>query len=269
MRTNVIVKKGWVLQRCAEELALRLADVTINAGHHERTLDLSADLHYYMPAKDIRKYPPPNGHAIGFFTHGEETLQFAPQFEACVAMNQHMAGCLRAVNARHVTLIRPGVEPAARPVTFGVVGRCYHNGRKGEHLVKAAMEAGFTFVACGTETPSRAITREQWPCPQTHTTAERSAFYASIDYLVVTATEEGGPMPVLEAIAHRVPVIAPDVGWCWEFPCYPYERGNVGSLLRTLRGLIDVPTWEGWGDGHRLLFEALSAKKEARRHAHV
>ena len=48
--------------------------------------------------------------------------------------------------------------------------------------------------------------------------------YKSTDYVLVTSTVEGGPLCVVEAIAMGKPVIAPDTGWCWEFPCIKYSN---------------------------------------------
>lgn len=261
MTVNIVTKRGWILERCAEEIARAVPGVQVNAGATQRLILTTADAHYYMPAKDMRKHPAPRGWRIGFFTHGPETLPLVPQFDACVAMNHTMGAALVAAGARDVTIIRPGTDLAPRPLTFGVVGRVYNNGRKGADLVAAAVAAGYRFVACGTDRRVAAMARLQWPCPQTHTVADRAAFYRSIDYLVVTSTEEGGPMPVVDALAAGVPVIAPNVGWCWEFPVLRYEVGSWPSLAALLAGLSQPPTWAAWAEGHRALFARLAARE--------
>ncbi len=46
--------------------------------------------------------------------------------------------------------------------------------------------------------------------------------YDWCDYLIVLSTLEGGPRPVQEALARCKPVIAPDVGFSWEYPVLRY-----------------------------------------------
>ena len=56
-------------------------------------------------------------------------------------------------------------------------------------------------------------------------------FYNSIDYLLVISKVEGGPVPVLESFLLNKPVIAPDVGWCWDFPI-EYEDVSFKKKLQ-------------------------------------
>jgi glycosyltransferase involved in cell wall biosynthesis len=255
---NLVVKRGWVLERLAKELEERLPNVRLNTGQDERTADPKAALNYYLPAKDFRKYPV-DGPVMGFYTHGDNGFDLVPQMTACVAMNQRMGERLTAAGATSVSVIRPGTEPPARQIVFGVIGRVYNQDRKGVHLVQAAIDHGYTFVACGAKRNIRAMPRRQWPCPLTHRIEKRNAFYQTIDYLVVTATDEGGPMSVLEAIARGVPVIAPaGVGWCDEFPCLGrYQAGDWASLNAVLTKLTQPPMWEQWAEEHRVLFGQL------------
>ncbi len=259
MRLNIVVKRGWILERMARELEKAIPGVAINCGERERAIDPGADLNYYMPAKDVLKFPSER-RTVGLWTHGQILPEILAGLTACTAMNEKMGEELRKRGVRHVTVIHPGTEPPRRPAIFGVVGRAYSNGRKGPEFVAAAVEAGFSFVACAPKEKIRATARGQWHCPITHTTQDREAFYHSIDYLVVTSLEEGGPIPVLEAIARKVPVIAPDVGFCWEFPCYHFERGSWESLRSVLEGLTRPPTWQGWIDAHAALFKRLTRR---------
>lgn len=257
MRINVVTKTGWILERLARELVERVPGVTINAGAAERKIDPRADFNYYLPAKDFRKFPC-SGPAIGYYTHGANGFDLIPRFAACLAMNRTMAARLEEHGAANVEVVRPGTDAPKRRIVFGVIGRTYNDGRKGEELVARAVADGFLFVACGTDAGKhRALTRRQWPCSTPYTIANRDAFYSAIDYLVVTSREEGGPMPVLEAIARGVPVIAPNVGWCWEFPVLRYAVGEYSALRQVLEQLTAPPSWEQWGQAHARLFSAL------------
>ena len=68
------------------------------------------------------------------------------------------------------------------------------------------------------------------------------AWYDGLDYLAVISENEGGPKPVVEALARGVPVIAPDVGYCWEFPVIRYDTKE--ELLDIVRRLV-MPG-DGW-----------------------
>ena len=242
----MVVKRGWILERMAQELG---PSVSINCGLDQRQADSDPSvLNYYMPARDFLKYPP-TGPSIGLYTHGPTGFELASGFVVCVTMNRAIAVKLRETTENVVT-IRPGTDPPMKSVTFGVVGRMSGKaGRKGPGLIKSAVKAGFFFVAC---TDSRV------PCLTTHSIAERSAFYRTIDYLVVTSVEEGGPMPVLEAIAHGVPIIAPPtVGWCGEFPIIPYRAGSWPALCEVLCQLSKPPTWAAWREEHQKLFDSI------------
>lgn len=258
---NVVCKRGWVLERLASELQA-IPGLTVNCGHSERVA-FDGGPNYYMPGKDAKKHPA-EGVRIGLYTHGNSGWDLIPTFDACVAMNRRMADRLGAARARNVHLIRPGVWSAKR-VLFGVIGRVYTNGRKGEDLVRQAVAAGFSFIACAPRREGKTFSGD-WGCSvqfDANDEASRRSFYSAIDYLVVTSLDEGGPMTVPEAIACGVPVIAPDVGWCWEFPVLRYVCGNWGSLRSVLTSLVQTPTWAEWIEAHRRLFASLKSDEAA------
>ena len=262
MSINIIVKRGWILERMALEVSKALPGVTINCGQTERAVDPTAAINYFMPAKDLIKYPTPT-YAVGLFTHGSLVPEVLTQFTACVSMNRQVAAQLSKLTKADIVVIRPGTDTPARPPVFGVVGRPYNSGRKGEAMVEQAVSEGFQFVACAPRAKVRATRGARWPCKVTHRTEHREEFYRTIDYLVVPSLEEGGPIPVLEALAHHVPVIAPNVGWCWEFPVIRYERGSWESLKGVLEGLARPPSWAEWAERHRRLFRRLLKEKAA------
>ena len=258
MTVNLVFKGHWILERLAKELT-KIPGVELNASGWPPRSVTKHDVTYCLPGKNIRHFPAqPNGVRVGFFTHGtERTRAYWDRFQICLAMNKRMASLLRELGAKDVRVIRPGTDQPIQPIVFGVNARSVEGRgpkpRKGLDLVAKAVQAGYHFVGCSPDPQSA------WPCPITHKTDGREDFYRSIDYLVVTSRDEGGPMVVPEAIAHRVPVIAPDVGWCWEFPVIRYEHGDWRSLNRVLKALTTPPSWEEWTEQHRALFAEIES----------
>lgn len=68
-----------------------------------------------------------------------------------------------------------------------------------------------------------------------------------MNYILITAENEGGPMPVLESLAVGTPVIAPkNVGWCDEYPTIRYE--TYDELENLLKSLVIKDTWKQGGE---------------------
>jgi hypothetical protein len=65
-----------------------------------------------------------------------------------------------------------------------------------------------------------------------------------MDYILITASNEGGPMIVPESIAVGKPLIMPKgVGWCDEYPGIRYEKFE--ELENIVKGLVyDFDTYE-------------------------
>ena len=58
---------------------------------------------------------------------------------------------------------------------------------------------------------------------------------------MVTATNEGGPVPVLDALTMGVPIIAPNVGWCWEYPVIKYSNNEeLCKIINSLCSFVNV-----------------------------
>lgn len=192
------------------------------------------------------------GKKLAYFTHREKGhlwnrfMDVATQIDALVLMNRGLLIHFPITPLSPHAIIHPGSDlHQGRPI-FGVAGRTYSTGRKGEELVRQ-MVSVFDFIALGTGWPC-----EEWP-------GTRESFYRHIDYLVIPSLIEGGPVPVLDAIAMGVPVIAPNVGFCWDYPVIHYERGNADSLYDVLNELANSRTWDNWRDDHVDFFKELEA----------
>lgn len=237
----------WILRRSAEELRDNIEGVVLNEN------DLPSDISYFI---NYAYYRPREGISIAHFTHLEESdfhnfrnifKNVMTQVEFATCTCDITRDILKDGGIEHIYKIPYGCDSRVeKKVLFGVVGSTKPTGRKGEHLVREMVKERFDVAAWG----------KGWACKQLHNTwGGLLDFYKSIDYLIVTATIEGGPVPVIDAINAGVPVIAPNVGWCWEYPVIRYQKGNWESLRQVLIQLTNPPTWQDWIDGHKAMFE--------------
>ncbi len=256
-----LVDRGWILERMGRELERHLDYVTVGDSP-----DPSAALNYHI---NYHAFTKKNNLDAALFTHVEESVpsardrffDVARSVDVCVCMSKKYHLVLTESGVRDVVTIMPGTElerftPSLR---IGVAGRTYHTGRKGESLVAKAMAIpGTEWYFAG----------EGWPQGGTVFSSDRlPEFYRIIDVLLVPALYEGGPMPVLEALASGKPVIAPPVGFVPQFPHIEYQAGNFEELrnrieefLRQrleLRASVEERTWKAWAMEHHLLFSRL------------
>ncbi|MBT6051430.1 MAG: glycosyltransferase [Candidatus Scalindua sp.] len=197
------------------------------------------------------KQPRPWG---AFFTHIEPKYEelfneVADKVSYAVCSNRIIKTFLERKGIEKVEVIPHGHDPRVKKeITFGVVGRVYPSGRKGEELVAKMLEKCYNVISMG----------EGWPCDNYCDWSDAPKFYKKIDYLVITSRIEGGPVPLLDAMAAGVPVIAPiGVGHCDEFPCIRYVSGDWDSLDRILDKLTNPPTWKQWKKDHQSIFSSM------------
>ena len=245
-----IADRGWILEKLASEIAVRSNLVSVST-----VPDPSADLQYYINYSCRRRRVGPV--EIAFFTHSERDeaarkryFDIAADVEHSVCMSKRYADELGEAGIKDVTTITPGVDLDAfvPKVRIGVIGRTYHTGRKGESLVADVMDIpGIEWRFTG----------QGWPGKSTFVDgAKMPDFYNDLDYVLIPALYEGGPMSVLEGLACGVPIIASDVGWVDEYPHIPFENGNSQSLRAVLTRLVDerlklrtsveYRTWAAW-----------------------
>jgi glycosyltransferase involved in cell wall biosynthesis len=252
---------GWILEKLAREITSRLPYVT-----YDTAANSDAAIQYYMTYGCRQERISPI--EIALFTHKEQVPSAAEKFEKvasevdyCVAQSLATAAILKTQEIEKVTTISPGVDldRFAPMVRIGVVGRTYHTGRKGEALVASVMDIpgiDWHFTGKGWPGPAEFVADEDMP-----------AFYRSLDYVLVPALIEGGPMCVLEALASGCEVIAPPVGWVPQFPHIGFKLGDPEDLRRVLLDLVkkkadlrksvEAYTWDAWADQHHRLFTEL------------
>lgn len=244
MRISVIVGSAdlnWIGGRLAMELVARLSAYDIQATVNGQSCD--------MQYQQIVYGPPTFRPAVGMFTHGEHRpKQFGREYDGQIALNPEMRRYLVNAGCPHSTVIDLPVDAQyiKHPVVFGVAGRTYADGRKGEHLVRAAVEAGYKIIGWGSG----------WPCEIVSSRLEDlPAFYRSLDYYIDTSSDEGGCVPALECLALGVPVISHTLGV--DRPVIPYERHDWHSLEEVLFRLTHPHTYDDWARRHALYFQAV------------
>lgn len=253
--------KGWILEKLASEISRRLPYVSYGLE-----ADTSAEIQYYMTYGCRKNRVSPI--EVALFTHKEDVTSAAEKFDAvasdvdfCIAQSIKTEDILKEIGLSNVKTISPGVdlEKFAPLVRIGVVGRTYHTGRKGEKLVAQVMDVpGIEWHFTG----------EGWPAPANYIEEEKlPEFYRSLDYILVPALIEGGPMCVLEALASGCKVIASPVGWVPQFPHIEFKLGDAADLRRVLEQVVEEKlalrrsvenyTWDAWAEKHHQLFMQL------------
>jgi len=235
---EIVFPNSWILNRAGKEL---------NGLEGKGTYFINYAL--YDESK-----PRPHG---AFFTHLEPKWkkkfdEVASKVDFAVCSNETIKQYLIDKGIKRVEVIRHGHQPELKKnIRCGVVGRTYPSGRKGEYLIANAVEAGFDVIAMG----------DGWPCEVSGEWSDPREFYNLIDYLIIPSLIEGGPVPLIDAIAYGVPVIAPrEVGHCDEFPCIRYDKGDWDSLKEVLTKLTHPPTWNEWLTKHQELFRSYLKK---------
>lgn len=260
MKINIICSnQNWILSRVAEELSNRISGAVLNGRGN-------FDIDYSIPYK-LKEYKQSAPIRVGLFTHLEKEgdikrdsfFKALSIFDYAIALSDKTAEEIDNATGIEAEVINLGTDLRRdEGPLFGVCGKTYSSGRKNEHFVKKMINLGLEVIAAG----------DGWPC-ETFCTAEslsdytcRQRFYKKIDYLVVTSKIEGGPMPVLEAIAMGTPVIAPDIGWCWDYPVIKYHRNSWLSLSNILTKLAGPRTWQDCADEHYKFFKQIYMKHQ-------
>lgn len=245
--------KKWILDRYRDEMVAHGKKSTIEIVENSRT---PCDIDYVIPYQKWKQCVSPI--KVGLFTHretAEVNIQKRHQFEQaanemnyCIAMSQSTAEELRhlGVAESKLEVMHFGSELFKYPKTFGVCGRT-ESRRKNENWIWELSKHA-PFLAWG----------KGWPCQIFE--GSREDFYKKIDYLVVTSNNEGGPVPVIEAIQMGVPIIAPDVGWCWEYPVIQYKKNNLEDLRRVILRLTIYRNWFFVWEDLRIFFNRIYAE---------
>jgi hypothetical protein len=248
---------GWVLERLARVLAAKLP---YSAFAPWRLHPAPATrLAYYV---NYALFDRPSGLIdVVFFTHPDESHQSverARRADGCVCMARQYADWLASQGVPNVAHIPMGFDSYRfRPrLIVGVIGRLDHP-RKGRELVEAVRRLPFVEVIA-----TEGRTQQE----------DLRNVYERLDYVLIPATVEGGPLCLLEGLALGKPVIAPEgVGMVPEFtPAAQvrlYALGDPVALERVVTEcyrekeartrLVRGRSWDDWAERHHHFFTRL------------
>lgn len=230
MRVHIVKSEDtWILRRIAH--SIRIPGCTVGM---ER--DLSANCNLYINYMGLKEPGYRQTKHVAWFTHLPNMVDGAQRrqnfrdrakwADHCIAMCQHTAAELPSEKTSvwggtvHPEFLKPSI-------VLGVAAKISR--RKCPERIEAlkAIQGVEVRVTGGDLSMHELV---EW--------------YKGIDYLVVTSDTEGGPYSVLEAIAAGKPIIAPDVGWCWEYPTIHYN-GTTEGLVAIVKRLRFPP--DPWG----------------------
>ena len=240
------------MRRYAEPLQRTIGRVAeVECGD---TADEGATLNYHIPWHTLIGLPADGSKHIALYTHCnpgmEQALKDAcDRADAIVCMS--FAGraelMVLGVSPSKLRVIYPAVEMGpARKRNIGVIGTEQPNGRKRSHLLLDlawSMDLSpLHFVIVGTGWADTVAKLENMGVSvQYHAMLpepQMPQLYNTLDLLLVTGYTEGGPLPLMEAMAFGVPVLSPKYGLAEDLgSLVEYYEGGDG-LVRALKRFI-------------------------------
>lgn len=213
---NIVLQdRNWVM----ENLAIHFDKYLPNSKISDNA-DLNSDVNFYFNWHGMQTK---TNFDVCFFTHIENRNWWDTVANACdIAI---LMGCKynnTVPEDKKLFFYPPPFESflPQTPIKVLVVGRAYSSGRKNFEAAKHINE----FKNIEVKFTEGKLSEE-----------ELKQAYLETDYVLVTSKIEAGPMCVVEALAMNKPVIAPDVGWCWEFPVIRYkDETDLKSIFEKL-----------------------------------
>jgi hypothetical protein len=247
----------WVLEKLARRLAAKLPYAEFVAWKPRP--DPETRIVYYV---NYALWERPSGRIdAAFFTHNDETHQFlerARRVDLCVCMARLYAEWLRQQGVLTAVHIPMGFDSYRyRPrLVLGVIGRLDHP-RKGGLLIDRLRQLPFVDIVTTEGEVEEADLRD---------------LYQRLDYVLIPATVEGGPLSLLEGLSMGKPLIAPEgVGMVHELGDTEhirlYSAGDAEALVRVVTAcyedkrqrtrLVQDRSWDAWAQAHHHLFMQL------------
>ena len=214
---------SWVLLKLAQHFSKYIPNSNLSSEP-----DLKANINFYVNWVSYLDIQIESNFDVCWFTHIEDRAKWDFAVTSCDCCVLHGSRYFDTVPVdKRIVFNPPPFEdflPQRRPRLL-VVGREYASGRKNFKVLESLDLELDIQVTEGRLSEDELFAAYKWT-----------------DYVLVTSKLEAGPMCVVEAIACNKPVIAPDVGWCWEYPCIHYgSEDDLRSILNNL--VIQEGVW--------------------------
>lgn len=209
----VLQDRNWVMEKLANHFHKYIPNSRIS-----NNADVNADVNFYFNWHGMiskTKFD------VCYFTHIEDINWWNRISSACdVAISMGKKYLNKLPKDKTIIFYPPPFENLLpqKKIKILVVGRPYESGRKNFEsleLIKDLDNIQLTFT-------EGKLSEDQL-----------KQAYFNTDYVLITSKIEAGPMCVVEAISMNKPVIAPDVGWCWDYPVIRF--GNDSDLLNIFK----------------------------------
>lgn len=240
--------------------------------------DANADVNIHIPWHTMRE----GGKNIIAYTHVNppdklKLLEACDKADAITAMSECGKEELIdfGVDPSKIHVVYCGADYQFRKRVIGVVGTVQPNGRKGESiLLDLAWNydlSPYEFLIVGQgweETGKKLISLGvSLKYIEGANDEQMQTIYNAMDVLLSTGYTEGGPLPVLEALAAGVPVISKDYGFASDFLSKHYRtHADIWDMLNGLfydviqnRKQVEDLTWSNYVKDYQKIIEGLYA----------
>lgn len=224
MKYNLVLQdRNWVMEELANHFHKYLPESKISTQP-----DFSSDINFYFNWHGLTQK---TKFDVCYFTHIENRQWWDMIADACdvaLLMGRKYDGTVP--ENKKVVFYPPPFEHflPQKKIKVLIAGREYSSGRKNFNVI---------------ETISKKTNVDFFFTNGNLSKDELINAYNNTDYVLVTSKIEAGPMCVVEAIAMNKPVIAPDVGFCWDYPVIKYKTDE--DLMKIFDNLtFSSSIWE-------------------------
>lgn len=251
MRVRIVpLKDGWILDKMGEYL-IKGIDYAVVDLDFNKPYDLTYFMHYSM----VRSC---NSKIVGaYFTHrmNKQFEEKAKEVNFAICMNERYKKIIENITDSYVIYQPTDLERFKPKLVLGFSG-ILNSGRKGKDLLDIVAKLPFVDLKM---TLGKGLEKNM------------NKFYNSLDYVLITSTVEGGPLPLTEGLACGREIITSDVGIVDQFKnceyVHIYDRNKPETLINLLKGLyqkkleirktVEKYSIEKFIDEHKKLFEKL------------